>query len=130
MRESILDRLFDIPTHALDDPSGQHAFPAGGLGCGHFTLTGAGEFRRWRMNPGAPERDEPVRMNRFHVWCRHGRDVAARVLQISPEEPRAFHQHHLFPFTWTRYDGLDLPLRLESLACSPLMPGEYREASL
>jgi non-lysosomal glucosylceramidase len=125
-----MNRLFDIPDCAVEDPTGRHAFPAGGLGCGHFTLTGAGEFRRWRMEPGQPERNEPVRLSRFHLWCGQGRQASARILQTSDTEPLVFPQRHLFPFTWTRYDGLDVPVHLESLAFSPLMAGQYRESSL
>jgi uncharacterized protein (DUF608 family) len=123
-------RLYDLPEYALDDPSGEYAFHAGGFGCGHFTLTGSGELRRWRMHPGLPERDAPAPFNRFHVWWRQGRQIDARILQTSEEAPTLFPQRHLFPFTWTRYEGLDLPVHLESMAFSPLLPGQYREASL
>jgi len=142
--------LFDIPASARADKDPDAGFPAGGFGGGHFTPTRAGDFRRWRLHPGLPERDEPVPADRFSAWVRQGRETTALPLCADPihhPNPQMTptntdqnlcanrrnlwicHQHRLFPFTWRDY-VTSLPLHLESLSFSPLLPGSLREASL
>jgi non-lysosomal glucosylceramidase len=144
--ERLPELLFQIPDCASADAA-EVGFPAGGFGAGHFTFTGAGEFRRWRLHPGLPERDEDVPADRFHVWARQGRHVTARTLSAVP-----IRQRRLFPFTWSAYHSPETPTPnalagvkasersfdpcsrptplLESLAFSPLLTGSLREASL
>lgn len=130
-------RLFDIPPCAQADDAPNADFPAGGFGGGHFTFTSTGAFRRWRLHPGLPERDEPVPSDRFYLWLRQGGHPNLQVFQVFAGESvdedrqclRIGGQHRLFPFTWRDY-VLPAPLRLESLSFSPLLPGPAREASL
>lgn len=131
--------LFDIPSCARIDDESNTGFPAGGFGGGHFTLTRAGEFRRWRLHPGLPERDEPVLSDRFYVWLRQGRHATACPLEATSRDSQhaTCNQFRLFPFTWRAYvlpsplpSITPSPLRLESLSFSPLLPSPAREASL
>jgi non-lysosomal glucosylceramidase len=128
--------LFDIPPFA--PPFGSNGgFPAGGFGCGNFDFNSNGEFRNWRVEPDLPKVDGVVYADRFHVWCRQGRETRACTLAADPiptyNWPVAGISptcRHLFPFEWRDFNALDSPVLLQSLNFSPLIPGSLREASL
>lgn len=122
--------MFSIPACAQVVREDTAAFPAGGFGTGHFVFDRGGAFRGWRLHPGAPERDEVVPANRFHVWVRQGGHAVAYALARGSAPALEIQQHQLFPLTWTCYTLPDVPLALESLAFSPLLPGNSPEIAL
>jgi uncharacterized protein (DUF608 family) len=120
------ERLFNIPSSAFVGP--EVIIPAGGFGTGHFSVSPEGEFRQWRMHAGLPIEDEPVKENRFYLWAKQGSKTD--VVPLSGEKAS---QARLFPFTWTDYQGVlpeAIPVQVESLAFSPLIPGDLRLCSL
>ncbi len=120
------NRLFDVPSFAIQDES--RPVIAGGLGTGTFRFTDCGEFTGWRIEPAGPEDSSDVPFDRFHFWARRKDRVMARTLRASPERP--FPSARLFPFTWTDLSAPDLPVTLESVRFSPLLPTPTLERSL
>ncbi|HXG25112.1 MAG TPA: GH116 family glycosyl-hydrolase [Chthonomonadales bacterium] len=104
--------------------------PAGGFGTGHFVFDRSGAFRGWRLHPGVPKRDEAVPSDRFHVWVRQGGRTSAWALVRGSTPALEIRRLQLFPLTWTRFTLPGLPLDLESLVFSPLLPGRSPEISL
>jgi hypothetical protein len=100
--------------------------PAGGLGGGTLRLDSAGAFRGWRPEPGQSERDEPAAADRFYLWWRSGASASHRPLTRTRRPERMG-----FPFTWRDLTP-DAPAapRVETLAFSPLLPGDSDLASL
>ncbi|MGC8668037.1 MAG: GH116 family glycosyl-hydrolase [Chthonomonadales bacterium] len=109
----------------------------GGFGTGSFCIMPSGEFRRWHLHPGEPVRDEDVAGDRFHVWI-SGSDASLAATIGHAEGPYAFaalegmqtERHVLFPLTWMRYKHPALPVQMQSIRFSPVIPGALREASL
>jgi uncharacterized protein (DUF608 family) len=126
--------LFDVPEEA---ERGQHRARAGGLGTGGFHWAPTGEFRGWRLHGEERERDSPVQADAFHLWMRFS--AGRRVVSFRTEAggyawaarpALGADRRTLFPLVWNSYPGIDLPLQVENVAFSPLIPGAAREASL
>src|SRR2546430_707683 len=121
--------LFNIPPAVIS--TGPTApIPAGGLGSGHFLHSPEGEFRDWRMQPGASAGATDVPANRFHFWWRQGVETHGLSLATAqnprydwPDSHIAPACRRLFPFEWRDFNELEGPVQLQSLHFSPLIPG-------
>jgi len=111
-------QLFDVPNFASE--SSGSPYLAGGLGTGGFRFTSSGEFTGWRLDPSQREYTGVSPFNRFYVWSQEKVTTLATSLS----------QRGLFPFTWMEWDVNGLPIRLESLSFSPLLPAQSVERSL
>jgi len=117
--------------------------PLGGLGAGSIGPTLRGDVARWHLDVGR---------HRFAPLAACGFSVAV-VDPSAPDEPAAVAvlsaldgdalpswrprldvgagtYHALFPRAWTTFEPPSLPVRLASEQLSPVIPGDYGDASL
>jgi non-lysosomal glucosylceramidase len=117
--------------------------PLGGLGAGSIGPTFRGDVARWHLEVGR-HRFEPLAACGFAVAVLDPADPDARAAtavlsaldtpDLQAWGPRlgvgTATYHALFPRAWTTIDPPALPVRLVSEQLSPVIPGDYEDASL
>jgi non-lysosomal glucosylceramidase len=117
--------------------------PIGGLGAGSIGPTFRGDVARWHLEVGR-HRFEPVPACSFSlaVVDPSAAGSAPHATVLSALRPEALPgwgwrlpvgagtYHALFPRAWTTFEPPDLPVRLVSEQLSPVIPGDYDDASL
>ncbi|HZU85928.1 MAG TPA: non-lysosomal glucosylceramidase, partial [Anaerolineaceae bacterium] len=151
--------LYDIPTVAWQRGIGEpydapgraktnygiiddgvwNGLPLGGLGAGAIGRSYRGDFSRWHLDLGSHVY-ESLPANQFSVYVSQGGQSQAHVL--APLQPSgslaswnwdmpagAGTYYALFPKAWFVYNWDTLPVRLEQMQFSPVIPNNYKEAS-
>lgn len=116
--------------------------PLGGLGAGSIGPTFRGDVARWHLEVGR-HRFEPVPGCSFSLAVIDPSTGGAReAVVLSTLRPGTLSgwgwhlpvgagiYHALFPRAWTTFEPPDLPVRLVSEQLSPVIPGDYDDASL